>query len=157
MPEDQLASLPPEIRTMVMAGATAMMAQGGGAPVPGGPGPGMMAPGGANPAMMNQMMNMNPMMDMGVGFVGMNGDMGPMMPDGVGVGNPGMGGGLSGGVGIGSGAAQQQGPPDMGMVVDGFVGGPGAQGQGMMGVGMGGGEFVGMQVRGSLAYPYRFC
>ncbi|OBZ78859.1 Pre-mRNA polyadenylation factor fip1 [Grifola frondosa] len=41
MPEEQLTALPPEIRTMVMAGATAMMASGGAGPS----GPGMLPPG----------------------------------------------------------------------------------------------------------------
>ncbi|KAI0305078.1 Fip1 motif-domain-containing protein [Russula brevipes] len=74
MPEDQLTQLPPEIRTMVMTGTTAMMANGG-AP--------MMQPG-MNPMMGPEMGNMNmgpqmidPMM------AGMGGEMGM---DGVGVG-----------------------------------------------------------------------
>jgi len=112
MPEDQLTQLPPEIRTMVMTGTTAMMANGG-AP--------MMQPG-MNPMMGPEMGNMNmgpqmidPMM------AGMGGEMGM---DGVGV-----------GVGVGVGAPQQgQGgpmPDQLGGGVEGF--GP----QGGMGVGMG--------------------
>ncbi|PCH34282.1 hypothetical protein WOLCODRAFT_135605 [Wolfiporia cocos MD-104 SS10] len=173
MPEEQLTALPPEIRTMVMASATAMMA-GGGA----GNGPGMMPPGGGmnmngNP-MLNQMMNMNPMMgpmmqDMGMG-VGTGMDMGM----GMGGGGPGMqmpGGGAMGGAGPGPGMMQDGGGPGVGVGVgggpqgagqgtpegmgEGFgPGGPGA-GQGMMGMGMGG-EF-GMQqdpsAMGQQMYP----
>ncbi|KAH9950942.1 hypothetical protein B0H21DRAFT_720495, partial [Amylocystis lapponica] len=152
MPEEQLTALPSEIRSMVMAGATAMMANGGAGPS----GPGMLAPGGGmnmnGGAMMNQMMNMgqmmNPMMhDMsGVGGMDMNGGLqmsmggpgmqmggpsGPgMMQDGSGQGVP-VGGGPQGGV---------QGAPDQQMSMgDGFGPGPG---QGMMNMGVG--EF-GMQ------------
>lgn len=71
MGEDQVNALPPELRTMVMTGATAMMNGGG-----------------ANPNMMG---GMNPMMDMsgmgGMMGMGMNGDMnmgGPMMQEGQG-------------------------------------------------------------------------
>lgn len=71
MGEDQVNALPPELRTMVMTGATAMMNGAG-----------------ANPSMMG---GMNPMMDMsgmgGMIGMGMNGDMnmgGPMMQDGQG-------------------------------------------------------------------------
>ena len=71
MGEDQVNALPPELRTMVMTGATAMMNGGG-----------------ANPNMMG---GMNPMMDMsgmgGMMGMGMNGDMnmgGPIMQDGQG-------------------------------------------------------------------------
>jgi pre-mRNA 3'-end-processing factor FIP1 len=116
IPEDQLSALPPELRTMVMTGATAMMNNNA-----------------ANATMMG---GMNPMMDMsGMGGMnmgpmgmGMNGDMGmqmqqggPMMPDGQGQG-PGTGGTPDQGV-------------QMGMQ-DGY--GPGGQGPGMMGMGMGG-------------------
>ncbi|KAL4253602.1 FIP1 family protein [Abortiporus biennis] len=159
MPEEQLAALPPEIRTMVMAGATAVMAQGGG------PGPGGMmptGPGAMNP-MMSQMMNMGPMMnpmmqDMGVvgmggdmGPMGMGGDMGPMGMDG-GVMQPGPsmggggggGGGLSGGVTMGTSAIQQQGGPGDQVVPTG----PGGQ----MGMAMGGDfnmqESMGQQMTG---------
>ncbi|CAL1694659.1 unnamed protein product [Somion occarium] len=153
MPEDQLTALPPEIRTMVMAGATAMMNQAG---------PNGMIPPGAsmnmNGSAMMSMMDMNPMMnpmmhDMGV--VGMSGEMGPMgpgMPMGGPGGGPGQGmggvmpqgptsgmgggvGGLSGGVGIGPGCAPQAGGAEQMGMGDGF----GAPGQGgMMGMGMGG-------------------
>ncbi|KAI0800598.1 Fip1 motif-domain-containing protein [Fomes fomentarius] len=136
MPEDQLIALPPEVRTMVMAGATAVMAGGGG----GGPGgAGMMPPGaGMNMnggPMMNQMMNMgammNPMMEMGVGM----GDMG-MMQDGGG-----------GGAGPQGGAqGNPEGQVGMGMGVGEGFGGGGPPGQGMMGMGMNP-EFA-MQVSG---------
>src|ERR1700720_3687274 len=77
MPEDQFSALPPELRTMVMTGATAMMNN--------------------SAANANMMGSMNPMMDMsGMGGMnmgpmgmGMNGDMGmqmqqagPMMQEG---------------------------------------------------------------------------
>ena len=119
MPEDQLTQLPPELRTMVMTGATAMMANGG-AP--------MMQPG-INSMMASEMgnMNMGPQM-MDPMMAGMGGEMGM---DGVGV-----------GVGVGVGAPQQgQGGPmsdQMGAGVEGF--GP----QGAMGMGM---SEYGMQVR----------
>ncbi|ETW86791.1 hypothetical protein HETIRDRAFT_456671 [Heterobasidion irregulare TC 32-1] len=70
MPEDQLTQLPPEIRTMVMAGSTAMMANGGGGQMMPGMN-GMMGPGD-----MSMQGMMGPMM------VGMGGDMG--MVDGSG-------------------------------------------------------------------------
>ncbi|KAI0082314.1 Fip1-domain-containing protein [Panus rudis PR-1116 ss-1] len=157
MPEEQLLSLPPDIRTMVMTSATAMMNQAG----PNGmmpPGAGMTMNGNG---MMNPMMDMNAMMnpmmqDMGV--VGMGGDMGAMggpMPmggpgpnQGMGAGvmqqgpAPGMGGGggLSGGVGVGTGAPQGANPEQMVMGGDNFV--PGNVGpQGMMTMNMGG-EFT---------------
>jgi pre-mRNA 3'-end-processing factor FIP1 len=125
MPEDQLTALPPELRTMVMTGATAMMNSAA-----------------ANPAMMG---GMNPMIDMsGMGGMnmgpmgmGMNGDMsmqmqqgGPMMQEGP-------------GQGPGSGATPEQGV-QMGMQ-DGYGPGPGP---GMVGMGIGG-DF-GMQVCPSL-------
>ncbi|KZT08777.1 Fip1-domain-containing protein [Laetiporus sulphureus 93-53] len=166
MPEEQLTALPPEIRTMVVAGATAMMASGGAGPNGGG----MMAPGaGMNmngSALMNQMMNMgsmmNPMMqDMGMGVgggMGMNGEMGMGMGgpgpgmqmsaggQGMGGGGPGQGmmqEGAGPGVGIGGGpqgAGQGASEGQMGM---GEAFGPGitGPGQGMMGMGMGG-EFA---------------
>ncbi|KAI9445402.1 hypothetical protein H4582DRAFT_2125721 [Lactarius indigo] len=67
MPEDQLAQLPPELRTMVMTGATAMMANGG-AP--------MMQPA-MNPMMAPEMgnMNMGPQM-MNPMMASMGGEMG---------------------------------------------------------------------------------
>jgi pre-mRNA 3'-end-processing factor FIP1 len=71
MPEDQLIALPPEVRTMVMTGANAMMNNASA-------NSGMMGPG--------VMMDMGMMGPMGMG---MNGDMGMggammqgMMPDG---------------------------------------------------------------------------
>ncbi|CCL98162.1 uncharacterized protein FIBRA_00156 [Fibroporia radiculosa] len=161
MPEEQLSSLPPEIRTMVIAGATAMMAGGGGGPNAGG----MMAPGGGmnmnGGALMSQMMNMgsmmNPMMqDMGMSVgagMGMNGEMGI----GMGGGGPGMqmGAGAQGMGGAGPGPGMMQdspGPGVMGGVPqgspegqismgEGFGPGGSVPGQGMMGMG---GEF-GMQ------------
>ncbi|KAI0368911.1 hypothetical protein BV20DRAFT_947241 [Pilatotrama ljubarskyi] len=149
MPEDQLIALPPEVRAMVMAGATAVMANGGA----GGPGGGMMPQGaGMNMnggPMMNQMMGMgqmmNPMMDMGVNM----GDMGMMQdPSGAGAGGPGVGP-------QGGGQGPQEGPGGMGMAVGaGFGPENGAQVQGMMGMGMN--EFGGMQdpsAMGQQMYP----
>jgi pre-mRNA 3'-end-processing factor FIP1 len=132
MPEDQLTALPPEVRQMVMTGATTMMSGGG---------PNTMM----GPAVgMNSLMDMNAMntmnaMNMGAMGLGMNGEMamqmqpsGPMMQD---VPLPG-----PGGPGGPSGTAEQN--IQMGMS-DGFnTGGPGAGG--MMGMGMAG-DF-GMQV-----------
>ncbi|KAI9066452.1 hypothetical protein FKP32DRAFT_1684398 [Trametes sanguinea] len=122
MPEDQLVALPPEVRTMVMAGATAVMANGGG----GGPGGGGMIPPGAgmnmNGGMMNQMMNMgpmmNPMMDMGMGDMGMMQD-----PSAGGPAGPGP---------QGAGQGPQDGQVGMGM--DGFGPGGATPGPGMMGM-----------------------
>ncbi|KAA1471425.1 hypothetical protein DENSPDRAFT_865147 [Dentipellis sp. KUC8613] len=93
MPEDQLTQLPPEIRTMVLTGATAMMSNGGG---------GQMMPG----------MNVNGMM--GPGDMGMQPMMGPMM---VGMGGDmGMDGAGPQGVGVGVGVGvQQNAPPDQNM------------------------------------------
>lgn len=147
MSEEQLAPLPPEIRTMVMTGATAMLAQAGN-PQNGG---GMMPPGAGmnmNGNMMNPMMNMNPMMGpvmQGMGVVGMNGDMGmgqgmPMGPGqnmGGGVMQDSGMGGMGGGVVMG-GQGGQGTPEQMGLVGDGFNGNGGQ----MMPMG---GEF-GMQV-----------
>ncbi|KAJ8515418.1 hypothetical protein ONZ45_g7140 [Pleurotus djamor] len=65
MPEDQLTALPPEVRQMVMTGATTLMNNGG-------PNANMM--GGMNPMM--DMAMMNPM------AMGMNGDMGMQMQGG---------------------------------------------------------------------------
>ncbi|OCH95726.1 hypothetical protein OBBRIDRAFT_787932 [Obba rivulosa] len=173
MPEEQLTALPPEIRTMVMAGATAMMANGGAN------GAGMIPPGMNGNAMMSQMMNMggmmNPMMqDMGPGVgmgMGMNGEMmSGMQMGGAGQGMPmgpgaqGMGGApgpgmMQEGAGPGVSAAQGggQGTPEqqMGMGDSYGPGGSGA-GPGIMGMGMGmGGEF-GMQdpsAMGQQMYP----
>ena len=108
MPEDQLTQLPPELRTMVMTGATAMMANGG-AP--------MMQPA-MNPMMAPEMgnMNMGPQM-MNPMMASMGGEMGM---DGVGVGaQQGQGGpmqdqlaagvdgfGPQGGIGVGMGMAE---------------------------------------------------
>ncbi|KAI0830889.1 hypothetical protein BC628DRAFT_1312893 [Trametes gibbosa] len=142
MPEDQLIALPPEVRTMVMAGATAVMANGGGGPGGGGmipPGAGMNMNG--NP-MMNQMMGMgpmmNPMMDMGVNM----GDMGMMQDGSGGQGGP-QGGGQGGQDGMGmSGVGGGFGPENGGQV------------QGMMGMGMN--EYGGMQdpsAMGQQMYP----
>lgn len=119
MPEDQLIALPPDIRTMVMTGANAMMNNAG-----------------ANANMM-PMMDMSMMGPMGMG---MNGEMGMgnpmmqgMMPDG---------GQAQQGVGVGvlpTNAPSEQ-VNGVGMMQDGFN--PGATG--MMNMGMGG-EY--MQVR----------
>jgi len=115
---------------MVMTGTTAMM-NGAAA------NSGMMAPG--------VMMDMSAMMGpMGMGM-GMGGDMGMgggmmqvdgrnMMPDGAQV--------QQTGVGIGSGTPEQV-VANVGMMQDGYAGGP-AQ-AGMMNMGMGGGDY-GMQV-----------
>ncbi|EIW87151.1 hypothetical protein CONPUDRAFT_161755 [Coniophora puteana RWD-64-598 SS2] len=129
MPEDQLTALPPELRTMVMTGANAMMNNASAN--------NMMGPG----VGMNPMMDMSGMggMNMGPMGMGMNGDMGmqgPMMPDG------------SGGP-QGTGTPEQGG--QMGMQ-DGYGGG--GPGPGMMGMGMNN-EF-GMQDQGQMGqgmYP----
>ncbi|KAF9245672.1 hypothetical protein BU15DRAFT_85390 [Melanogaster broomeanus] len=119
MPEDHLTALPPELRTMVMTGANAMMN------------------GSSNTTMMGANVGMNPLMDMsGMGAMnmsmglGMNGDLGmqmqgggPMMQE---VPGPGPIGPVTNGT-------PEQGV-QMGMQ-DGFGGGPGP---GMMGMGMGG-------------------
>ncbi|KAI5998051.1 hypothetical protein EDD15DRAFT_2243261 [Pisolithus albus] len=116
MTEDQLTALPPELRTMVMTGANAMMNQS------------------SNANMMGANVGMNPMMDMsGMGPInipmgmGMNGDLamqmqagGPMMQEGP-------------------GPVVTNGTPEQGVQMgmqDGFGGG--APGPGMMGMGMGG-------------------
>ncbi|TFY56003.1 hypothetical protein EVJ58_g7899 [Rhodofomes roseus] len=148
MPEDQLTALPPEIRSMVIAGSTAMMNSGGG-----GPG-GMMPPGGMNMngnPMMGQMMNMpmmNPMMQdmgMGMGEMGMGMGGGPGMQMGMGGpgGGPGMQMGMmqgegapAGGPGAQSGAGGQPSSEGGMGLGDGF--GPGVNGPGP---GMGGGDF----------------
>ncbi|KAI0724775.1 hypothetical protein C8Q72DRAFT_889633 [Fomitopsis betulina] len=139
MSEDQLAALPPELRTMAIAGSAAMMNGGGHG--------GMMPTGGMNMngnPMMGQMMNM-PMMN-----PAMMQEMGMAMGDmGMGMGGPGMQ--MGGGPGMQMGMMQGDGPgaqagsagqsaQDGGMGMgDGFVpggGGPGqGQGQGMMGMG----------------------
>jgi len=132
MPEDQLSALPPELRTMVMAGATAMMNNGA--------------------ANANMMGGMNPMMDMsGMGGMnmgpmgmGMNGDMGMQMQQGGSMMQEGQG------QGPGTGATPEQGV-QMGMQ-DGY--GPGGPGPGMMGMAIGG-DF-GMQEQnqmGQQMYP----
>jgi len=119
MPEDQLSALPPDLRTMVMTGANAMMNSNSGA------------------NMMGPNVGMNPMMDMsGIGAMnmslglGMNGDLGlqlqgggPMMQDGPG---PGPVGPV-----VANGTSEQGVQLSM---QDGFGGGPG--GPGMMGMGM---------------------
>ncbi|EKM61547.1 uncharacterized protein PHACADRAFT_248228 [Phanerochaete carnosa HHB-10118-sp] len=144
MPEEQINSLPPEIRTMVIASASAMM--GPGANAPGGAG---MMPGGMNMngAMMNPMMNMGPMMggmmdmpvDMGMGGQGMNMGMGP------GMGGEGMGGGAMGGPGMGGQGMGGQGMGGQGMP------GQGMPGQGMGGPGMGGPTMNGGALSGGVA------
>lgn len=101
--EEQLLSLPPEVRTMVMTGTNAMMGVSAGG---GGGAPGMIPPEAAMG--MNPMNAMNHMMDMG-----QMGGMGPMQ---VGMGPMGMG--MNGEMGVG----MPGGGPGMGMVQDG--GGP---------------------------------
>jgi pre-mRNA 3'-end-processing factor FIP1 len=116
--EDQLLALPPDVRTMVMTGASAMMNNAANQ--------GMMAPG--------------VMMDMGMigamGSMGLNGDMaaaiggqmmqGMMPPDG----------GAQGGQQAGPGAAVSQ---EVGMMQDSaFNPAHAAAGSGMMNIGMGG-------------------
>jgi len=126
MPEDQLTALPPEVRTMVMTGTTAMMNQT------------------ANGAMMGPgvMMDMSGMMGMGMGM-GMGGDMGMggammQMPDGQG--------------GVVTNGASEQVAGNVAMMQDGFNGG---QAQNMMALGMGGAEY-GMQVDGQTSILYFF-
>jgi pre-mRNA 3'-end-processing factor FIP1 len=157
MPEEQVAALPPEVRTMIMA----MVASAGG-------NAGGMMPSGMNMngPMMGGMMPMGPMMgpmmhEMGPGEMGMVGQgMGMGMGDGMGgqpmpgpgmvgqgmVGPPMNTGPLSGGVAMSSGVqVQGRATPDvsMGMMGDGFQGGP----QGQQGMGMPMGGEYGMQVR----------
>jgi pre-mRNA 3'-end-processing factor FIP1 len=139
MPEDQLANLPPEIRTMVMTGANALMANGRPAPpaamisaVPMNPHHAMMdmsTMGGMNMGQMD--MGMNPAGG-GMGMPMQPGGGPPMMPDGSGVGV---------GVGVGSSTPDPTAVAQMGLG-DGFGGTPNHQG--MMGLGIAG-EF-GMQV-----------
>ncbi|KAH9932084.1 uncharacterized protein BXZ73DRAFT_90020 [Epithele typhae] len=104
LPEEQLLALPQDVRQAVLAGATTVMAGGGG----------MMTMNGG--PMMNQMMNMGPMMN-------------PMM-DGAGQGNPeGQMGMVGEGFGPGGGAQGMMGMnmnPDFAMQV-----GPNAMGQQM--------------------------
>jgi pre-mRNA 3'-end-processing factor FIP1 len=126
MPEEQLIALPPDVRTMVMTGANAMMNSAG-----------------ANPNMMgaNVMMDMGMMGPMGMG---MGNEMGAHM------GNPMMQGMMADGgqgqqsVGPGTGTPEQV--NGVGMMQEGFN--PNAGG-GMMNMGMGG-EY-GMQVCSFLA------
>lgn len=149
MPEDQLNNLPPEVRTMVIAGASAMMAQGSGNPNAGGMMPGgMNMNGGMMNPMMNPMMNMGPMMemggvDMGMGGQGMGMGMGPGMGD-QGMGGQGMGGGMGGqGMGPQGMGGQGMGPQGMGP--------QGMGGQGMGGPGMGGPNMNGGALSGGVA------
>ncbi|KAI0686647.1 hypothetical protein BC835DRAFT_1379222 [Cytidiella melzeri] len=164
MPEEQVAALPPEVRTMIMA----MVASGGGntggmmpqamnmnGPMMGG----MMGPMGG---MMGPMMHdMGPtemgMVGQGMG-IGMGDGMGGQPMPGPGIGGPGMvgpnmnNGPLSGGVAIGS-AVQGRATPDvqMGMMGDSFQGGP--QGVGQQGIGMPMGADYGMQEMNQQMYP----
>ncbi|KAI0348221.1 hypothetical protein BDW22DRAFT_1424418 [Trametopsis cervina] len=166
MPEDQVAALPPEVRTMIMA----LVASGGG-------NQGGMMPSGMNmngPMMMPMGPMMGPMMhDMGAAEMamvgqgmgmGMGGGMGGQgmgnqpMP-GPGMGGPGMGptmndGALSGGVAMSSAGQVQGGTADitMGMMGDGFQGMP--QGPAQQGAGMHmGGEFGMQQEMNQQMYP----
>ena len=132
MGEDQLTALPPDLRTMVMTGANAMMN------------------GTSSATMMGPNVGMNPMMDMsGMGAMnmsmgmGMNGDLGlqmqgggPMMQD---VPGPGPVGPV-----VANGTSEQG--VQMGMQ-DGYGGGPGP---GMMAMGMN--ADYGMQVWTSPSY-----
>jgi pre-mRNA 3'-end-processing factor FIP1 len=132
MPEDQLTVLPPEVRQMVMTGATTMMPTAG-------PNAMMGAGVGMNPMMDLSGMNTMNAMNMGAMGLGMNGEMGMQMQPGGSmmqdVPLPG-----AGGTGIPSGTPEQG--VQMGMS-DGFgAAGPGPSG--MMGMGI---DF-GMQVRG---------
>lgn len=151
MPEDQLAALPAEIRTMVMAGASAMMNSGNAGPA------GMLpAAMNMNGAMMNPMMDMGPMMgpmmhemdavSMAMASRGMQGmDMSMMV--GQGMGGQGMGQDMSG-QGMGQGMGGQMGGQGMGGQ---GMGGQGMGGQGMGGQGMGGqmgGQGMGGQMGG---------
>jgi pre-mRNA 3'-end-processing factor FIP1 len=121
MPEDQLIALPPEVRTMVMTGANAMMNNAA-----------------ANSGMMGSgvMMDMSMMGPMGMG---MNGDInmgGPlmqgMMPDNTQV--------QQSGIGIvPANSTPEQVGNGIGMMQDGFN--PGAGSGNMMNIGMGG-DFV---------------
>ncbi|KAF9566947.1 Fip1-domain-containing protein [Agrocybe pediades] len=125
MPEDQLVALPPELRTMVMTGANAMMNNAT-----------------ANPMMPGMMMDMSNMVGMGMG---MNGDMG--------MGNPMMQGmmGADGGQGQQAGMGINGTPEHVngvGMMQEGFN--PAAAG-GMMNMGMGG-DFMQSQM-GQQMYP----
>ncbi|KAF8433508.1 hypothetical protein L210DRAFT_3486116 [Boletus edulis BED1] len=118
MPEDQLTALPPDLRTMVMTGANAMMNSSPSA------------------TMMGPSVGMNPMMDMsGMGAMnmsmgmGMNGDLGLQMQGGGPMMQEGPGPGPVGPV-VANGTSEPG--VQMGMQ-DGFGGGPGP---GMMGMGM---------------------
>ncbi|EIM92390.1 uncharacterized protein STEHIDRAFT_117410 [Stereum hirsutum FP-91666 SS1] len=126
LPEDQLSQLPPEMRTMVMAGSTAMMNNGGGGQMMG---PGMNVNGMMGPGDMNMQGMMNPIM----GGMGMGGDMGM---DGPGQGGNGGGDqGMGQGMGVGDGFGPQGGPGGMmgGMGMGGEFGmqDPNAMQQGM--------------------------
>ena len=123
MPEDQLIALPPDVRTMVMTGANAMMNNAA-----------------ANSGMMGSgvMMDMSMMGPMGMG---MNGDinMGPQMMQGM---MPDHSQVQQSGVGIvpGNGTPEQVGN-GISIMQDGFNPSAGG-GSNMMNIGMGGGDFV---------------
>lgn len=126
MPEDQLIALPPELRTMVVTGANAMMNTAS---------QGMMGPSvGMNPMM--EMPGMGPM-NMGPMGMGMNGDMGMQIQPG---------GPLMQDVPVPvQGPVGQNGTPEQGVQMgmqDGF-------GPGMMGMG----SDFGMQVWVNPSYP----
>ncbi|KIJ53592.1 hypothetical protein M422DRAFT_25436 [Sphaerobolus stellatus SS14] len=107
MPEDQIAALPPDVRAMVMTGATQLMSGGG---MPGGPG--MMGVGVGGPGGMMQDMGMMGMMN--------GGDVQAMQAAGM------MQGGMSDGDVMGM----------QGMSQDGYQGaGPGGPSGPMMGMG----------------------
>jgi pre-mRNA 3'-end-processing factor FIP1 len=139
MSEDQLNTLPAEIRSMVM------MASGNANAGPAGMMPGGMNMNGAmmNP-MMNPMMNMGPMMEMGQVDMGMGGP-GMGMGMGPGIGDQGMGGQGMGGAGMGGQVMGGQGMGGQGM------GAQGMGGQGMGGPGMGGGNMNSGALSGGVA------
>ncbi|OAX42085.1 hypothetical protein K503DRAFT_734310 [Rhizopogon vinicolor AM-OR11-026] len=127
MPEDQLIALPPELRTMVVTGANAMMNTAS---------QGMMGPSvGMNPMM--EMPGMGPM-NMGSMGMGMNGDMSMQMQPGVPLMQDGP---VPGQVPVGQNGTPEQGV-QMGMQ-DGF-------GPGMMGMG---GDFGMQQEQGTMGQP----
>ncbi|KAG2155706.1 hypothetical protein DEU56DRAFT_768773 [Suillus clintonianus] len=127
MPEDQLIALPPELRTMVVTGANAMMNTAS---------QGMMGPNvGMNPMM--EMPGMGPM-NMGPMGMGMNGDMGMQMQPGGPL--------MQDGPVPGQGPVGQNGTPEQGVQMgmqDGF-------GPGMMGMG---GDFGMQQEQGPMGQP----
>ncbi|KAG6851399.1 hypothetical protein H0H93_005797 [Arthromyces matolae] len=110
MQEEQLTALPPEVRQMVMTGASAMMN--------GAANTGMMAPG--------VMMDMSGMMPMGMDMgMGMGGGMMQMQPDGT----------AQMPQGVANGTPEQAAQGNVGMMQDAAF--PGQQAGDMMAIGMG--------------------